>query len=254
MAKFMLATGLAVDYSYVIEHFMAWYSGNPFEVFLLQSRPEGEPTMTTPLVNLRWRLSPKMGLSQQLSIHDHRPTVLFGASLITSIGEFALDYQIVHQPFKPFNPFRSALNLTARLQLGSYSTSLGTYMQPDGSIYYSASGSTFLYMGSFGGAQPQQIGGSISKYVIRGRVRDELGNPVEGAALDFSGEMVFTNSRGEFLMRVKRPSRYSLTVVPAEFLLPGLWEVVSAPSEVTAGAESRAIPLEIILGHPEETQ
>jgi hypothetical protein len=223
------------------------------EVFVLQSRPEGQPTLTTPLANLRWRLSPKMGLSQQVSFHDHRPTVLFGASLITSIGEFALDYQIVHQPFKPFNPFRSALNLTARLQLGSYATSLGTYVQPDGSIDYSASGSTFLYMGGFGGAQPQQIGGSISRYLIRGRVRDELGNPVEGAALDFSGEMVFTNSSGEFLMRVKRPSRYSVTIVPAEFLLPGLWEVVSAPSEVTAATESRAVSLEIILRHPENT-
>jgi hypothetical protein len=221
------------------------------EVFVLQSRPENQPSVTTPLANLRWRLSPRVGLSQQISIHDHRPTVLFGATLITSIGEFGVDYQIVHQPFKPLNPFRSALNLTARLQLGSYSTSLGTYVRPDGAVDYSASGSTFLYMGSFGGAQPQQIGGRMSQYVIRGKVRDTAGNPVEGAALDFGGELVFTNSSGEFLLRVRRPSRYALTVLPAEFLLPGVWEVLSAPDEVTASAEPRAVPLEIILRHPE---
>ncbi len=221
------------------------------EVFVLQSRPENLPSMTTPLANLRWRISPRVGLSQQISIHDHRPTVLFGASLITSIGEFGVDYQIVHQPFKPLNPFRSALNLTARLQLGNYSTSLGTYVRPDGAVDYSASGSTFLYMGSFGGAQPQQIGGRMSQYVIRGKVRDTAGSPVEGAALDFSGELVFTNSSGEFLLRVRRPSRYALTVLPAEFLLPGAWEVVNAPDEVTASVEARAVPLEIILRHPE---
>jgi hypothetical protein len=221
------------------------------EVFLLQSRPENQPSVTTPLANLRWRLSPRVGLSQQISIHDHRPTVLFGASLITSIGEFGVDYQIVHQPFKPLNPFRSTLNLTARLQLGSYSTSLGTYVRPDGAVDYSASGSTFLYMGSFGGAQPQQIGRRMSQYVIRGKVRDTAGDPVEGAALDFGGELVFTNSSGEFLLRVRRPSRYALTVLPAEFLLPGAWEVLSAPDEVTASAEARAVPLEIILRHPE---
>jgi hypothetical protein len=207
--------------------------------------------MTTPLANLRWRISPRVGLSQQISIHDHRPNVLFGASLITSIGEFGVDYQIVHQPFKPLNPFRSALNLTARLQLGNYSTSLGTYVRPDGAVDYSASGSTFLYMGAFGGAQPQQIGGRMSQYVIRGKVRDTAGSPVEGAALDFSGELVFTNSSGEFLLRVRRPSRYALTVLPAEFLLPGAWEVVSAPDEITASVEARAVPLEIILRHPE---
>ncbi|MFL5401516.1 MAG: carboxypeptidase-like regulatory domain-containing protein [Gemmatimonadales bacterium] len=224
------------------------------EVFLLQSRPERQPATTTPLVNLRWRLSPRLGLSQQISFHDHRPTVLFGANLVTSIGEFAVDYQIVHQPFKPLNPFRSALNLTARLQLGSYSTSLGTYVRPDGAVDYSASGSTFLYLGAFGGAQPQQIGGRISQYVIRGNVRDETGNPVEGAALDFNGELVFTNSSGEFLLRSRRPSRYALTVQLPEFLLPGVWEVMSAPTDVTASEEGRAVPIQIILRHPEAGQ
>jgi hypothetical protein len=124
-------------------------------------------------------------------------------------------------------------------------------VRPDGAVDFSASGSTFLYMGSFGGAQPQQIGGRMSQYVIRGRVWDTEGNPVEGAALDFSGEMVFTNSSGEFLLRVRRPSRHALTVLPTEFLLPGAWEVLSAPDEVTASAEARTVPLEIILRHPE---
>jgi hypothetical protein len=224
------------------------------EVFLLQSRPEGQPVATTPLANLRWRLSSRVGLNQQISIHDGRPTVLFGASLITSFGEFGADYQIVHQPFKPLNPFRSALNLTARLQLGSYSTSLGTYVRPDGAVDYSASGSTFLYMGTFGGAQPQQIGARLSQFIIRGRVRDEVGNAIEGAALDFSGVMVFTNSSGEFLLRVKRPDRYALAVMPAEFLLPGSWEVLSAPAEAIATSEERAVPIEIILRHPGSPQ
>jgi hypothetical protein len=176
--------------------------------------------------------------------------VLVGASLMTPIGEFVADYQIVHQPLKPFNPFRSALNLTARLQLGQYSTSVGTYVQPDGSVDYSASGSTFLYMGSFGGAQPQQVGGRMARYVVRGRVRDESGNPVEGAAVDIGGQVVFTNSRGEFFHRVGRPGRSSLAVLPGEFLLPGQWEVVSAPAEAVAGSETAA-GIEIILRHPD---
>jgi hypothetical protein len=217
------------------------------EIFVLQSRPQGQPSVTTPLANLRWRLSPRVGVSQQISLHNGRPTVLVGATLVTSIGEFGVDYQVVHQPFKPFNPFRSTLNLNARLQLGSYSTSIGTYVRADGAVDYSASGSTFLYMGSFGGVQPQQVGGRIARYVIRGSVKDEAGAAVEGAALDFDGEVVFTNSSGEFLLRARRPILYRLAVLTGEFLLPGNWEVVTAPGEVTAADEARAESITIVL-------
>ena len=221
------------------------------ELFLLQSRPEGQPVVTTPVANLRWRISPRIGLSQQVSLHDGRPTVLFGASLMTPVGEFAADYQIVHQPLQPFNPFRSALNLTARLQLGSYSTSLGTYVRPDGAVDYSASGSTFLYMGTFGGVQPQQIGGGgMARYVVRGSVRDDQGNPVEGAAVQLNSEVVYTNSTGELFLRSKHPQPYAIKVVLEEFLLPGEWEVLSAPEKVTAAEERTAAPITIILRRP----
>jgi hypothetical protein len=192
-------------------------------------------------------LSPHFGLSQQVVFHDGRPTVLCGASLRTSFGEFALDYQIVHQPLKPLSPFRSALNLTARLQLGSYSTNLGTYVRPDGTVDYSASGSTFLYMGSFGGVQPQQIGGAMARYVVRGTVRDETGNPVEGAAVKLNEEVVYTNSAGEFFLRVRHPEHYTLSVATEGFLLPGHWEVVRAPAAVVASSEKQVSVVEIVL-------
>ncbi|HET7107570.1 MAG TPA: NrfD/PsrC family molybdoenzyme membrane anchor subunit [Candidatus Acidoferrum sp.] len=41
MAKVMLATGLIVAYGYFIEFFMAFYSGNKFDVFLAQQRLHG---------------------------------------------------------------------------------------------------------------------------------------------------------------------------------------------------------------------
>ena len=217
------------------------------ELFLLQSRPSERAASTTPILNLRWRVSPRLRLMQQLSLHERRPTILFGANLITALGEFGVDYQIVHQPFQPFNPFRSTLNLTARLQLGRYSTNLGTYVLPDGSVDYSASGSTFLYMGSFGGVQPQQIGQSLGRYVVRGTVRDEAGAPVEGAAIGLNGEVAFTDSRGEFFVRARRPQRYELTVPLTEFLLPGQWEIVTAPGEAIAQPEDGARGIDIVL-------
>ncbi|MGH7630519.1 MAG: carboxypeptidase-like regulatory domain-containing protein [Gemmatimonadales bacterium] len=218
------------------------------EAFLLQSRPTGRPATTTPIVNLRERVSARVSLVQQIVAPSDGPRVLFGGSLLTSVGEIGVDYQIVHQPFAPFDPFRSAISLTARLQLGRYSTSLGTYVQPDGRVDYAASAGTFLYLGEFG-VQPHRIGGGggIARYLIRGRVVDEAGAPVEGAAVDLGGEIVFTNSRGEFSLRTRRPARYAVEVRPDEFLLPGAWQVRNAPATVTAAAEERAEVIQIIL-------
>jgi outer membrane protein OmpA-like peptidoglycan-associated protein len=218
------------------------------EVFLLQSRPEGRPTSTTPLANLRWRLGPRLGLMQHVTYHDGRTSVLFGANLLTGFGEFGVDYTVVHQPFQPFSPFRSALNLTARLQLGRYSTSFGTYVRPDGAVDYSANGSTFLYTGGWTGAEVVPTGsGSIARYLVRGTVRDEHGAPVEGAALDIGGQVVFANASGAFFLRTNRPRRFPLIVRLDEFLLPGRWALVSAPDLVEARGERDAPELEVVL-------
>jgi Ni/Fe-hydrogenase subunit HybB-like protein len=41
MAKVMLATGLIVAYGYIVEIFMAWYSGNQYEGFMILNRMRG---------------------------------------------------------------------------------------------------------------------------------------------------------------------------------------------------------------------
>jgi molybdopterin-containing oxidoreductase family membrane subunit len=41
MAKVMLATGLIVAYGYGVEAFMAWYSGSPYESYMIQNRLAG---------------------------------------------------------------------------------------------------------------------------------------------------------------------------------------------------------------------
>jgi Ni/Fe-hydrogenase subunit HybB-like protein len=41
MAKILLATGLIVAYGYMMEAFIAWYSGNPFEQYMMNNRATG---------------------------------------------------------------------------------------------------------------------------------------------------------------------------------------------------------------------
>src|SRR5512142_2966031 len=50
MAKIMLATGLIVAYGYTMEAFMAWYSGNAYERYMILNR------MTGPYARMYWAL------------------------------------------------------------------------------------------------------------------------------------------------------------------------------------------------------
>ena len=43
----MLATGLIVAYGYMMETFMAWYSANNYEEFLIQESHDGDYAVFT---------------------------------------------------------------------------------------------------------------------------------------------------------------------------------------------------------------
>ena len=218
------------------------------DAYLLQSRPSVGPATNTPIVNLRERIIPRLALIQQLAWNDgDRVTVQFGGELVLPFGDVGVSYQIVQQPFQPLDPFKSVLSLSARLQLGRYATSLNTTFMPDGSVNYIATAATYLYFGQFGGMQPNLVQTQLGRFVIRGRVVDEAGQPVDGAAIALDGDMAFTNPEGQFLVRVGRPRDYRVTIRFAEFLLPGQWEVVSAPATIKALPEDRAPSHDIVL-------
>jgi hypothetical protein len=219
------------------------------ETYLLQSRPSNGTLRNTPVINLRERVTRRVSLLQQLIWNDGDLTVQFGGDVVLPLGDLSVSYQLVQQPFAPEEPFKSVLSVSARLQLGRYATSVNTTVLPDGSVDYLATASTFLYLGQFGGLQPNAVGGGMrpGRFVLRGRVLDESGLPVEGAAISLNSELAFTNAEGQFLIRVNRLDDYRVQVRPEEFLLPGEWEVLSAPATIRAEREDRAQSADIIL-------
>ncbi|HLZ26249.1 MAG TPA: NrfD/PsrC family molybdoenzyme membrane anchor subunit [Chloroflexota bacterium] len=92
MARFTLATGLAVDYSYLVEHFMGWYSGNQFEQFLLSDRAFGPYGIFYWLV-----LACNVGVTQLLWFKRIRtaPLLLFVVSILINVGMWTERFMIV---------------------------------------------------------------------------------------------------------------------------------------------------------------
>ena len=102
MAKVMLATGLIVAYGYMMETFMAFYSGNPFDKFAFINR------MTGPYAFFYWMLiACNIAIPQTLWIRRVRTNVpaLFVISLIVNVGMWLERFVIVvislHRDFLP---------------------------------------------------------------------------------------------------------------------------------------------------------
>ena len=96
--------------------------------------------------------------------------------------------------------------------------------------------------GDRGSAQHYSIGSSM----LRGRVVDTKGQPVEGAALLIDDIPVFTDSDGRFFLRERRPHTHKLQVLADKFLNGGSYEVESAPFAVKA-TKNAAEPETLII-------
>jgi Ni/Fe-hydrogenase subunit HybB-like protein len=102
MAKVMLATGLIVAYGYMMEAFFGWYSGNPFERYMIYNRMHG------PYAGYYWALILCNGLAPQLlwfkKIRENL-LVLWLISIVVSIGMWLERFVIVvtslHRDFLP---------------------------------------------------------------------------------------------------------------------------------------------------------
>jgi len=102
MGRVMLATGLVVTYGYLVEAFMAWYSGNIYEQFMMMNRFAG------PYWWAYWALILCNGLVPQLLwFHRVRHSIplLFLVSIVVSIGMWLERYVIIvvslHRDFLP---------------------------------------------------------------------------------------------------------------------------------------------------------
>ena len=102
MTKVMLATGMIVAYGYANEAFFAWFSGNPYESFMMYNRMAG------PYAVFYWSLIAINATMIQLfwfrSVRDNIP-LLFVLSLLVNVGmwleRFIIIVTSLHRDFLP---------------------------------------------------------------------------------------------------------------------------------------------------------
>jgi molybdopterin-containing oxidoreductase family membrane subunit len=102
MAKVMLATGLIVAYGYLMELFIAWYSGNPFEQFMVLNRLQGPYRLQWLALILCNVLTPQLIWFKRVR---NSVLLLFCIAIVVNIGMWLERYIIIvvslHRDFLP---------------------------------------------------------------------------------------------------------------------------------------------------------
>lgn len=102
MARVMLATGLIVAYGYMIETFMSWYSGSPFESYMMLNRMGGPYAFWYWMLILCNILIPQLLWFQRVRA---KPALLFAVAIVINVGMWLERFIIVvtslHRDFMP---------------------------------------------------------------------------------------------------------------------------------------------------------
>src|SRR5258708_37419902 len=213
-----------------------------------ESKPKNGETTSILSGTVRENFSSRFSLLQLISRTAGQTTFSFGGDFTSNRLLLRADYQNVYLPFRPDRPFQQALALNVALCIaGPLQLTAASNVAPDGHLRSSFGASTYLYRfrGMMMNANSDSF--SIAKYVVQGVVDDDQGAPVEGAALHIGKEVAYTDSSGRFLVRFSKRGPFPLSVVPEEFITNGAYEVVSAPSQVSAESEDNSRDVQVVV-------
>src|SRR6266496_4056110 len=187
-----------------------------------QSKPNSGETSTILSGTVRESFSSRFSLLQLISRTDGQTTFAFGGDFTSNRLMLRADYQNVYLPFRPDRPFEQALALNVALRVsGPLQLTAASNVAPDGHLRYSFGASTYLYR--FRGMMAAQTETfSIAKYIVQGIVKDDHGDPVEGAALHIGKEVVYSDRSGHFLARLSKHGPFALSIVFEEFIANGV--------------------------------
>ncbi len=227
-----------------------WFNRVDTGVDYMRSQPSLGPAFHSIIATVRERITPRLSFSQFITTGSGQTYVSFGGNFLSNRFSAGIEYQTIFLPF--LTPGRSqfkqviAINLRLRLW-GGVELNAASDVTPLGKVRYTTYATGYAYRGGSFQQSSAAAGGAFYDFVVRGRVVEEGGQPVRGAAVKIDDDIVYTDSQGAFLQRRKKQKDGNLSVALDQFILPGNYQVVSAPSTVKAAREESAELYEVVL-------
>ena len=166
----------------------------------LESRPNNAAKTRSFIANFSEVLTPRWNVTEVITRSHGQSTIAFGGGFLSNLVSVSADYETYYVPQRNSSPFVQAMIVDLQIHLfRGVTLHGGSFVAPDGSLRYTADATGIMTRepaGGGGSAQHYSIGSSI----LRGRVVDSKGQPVEGAALLIDSVAVFTDSDGRFFL------------------------------------------------------
>jgi hypothetical protein len=215
---------------------------------LFHSREDRGPSLTSFIGMLREVLCPRLTLAQVVNHSNGSTNFSWGGDFLSNPITVGVNYQTVYSPFFPNSPFRQLLLLNLHLQpTHLFQVTTATYVGIDGTVKYSTYGGLLGYRGDSDPAAPSHF--KFPRYIVQGKVVDQNGDPVRGAALKIDKELVFSDEDGEFFTRRKHRHAIHIDVELKDFAVAGNFSVRSCPSTAWPALPDSAATLVVVLEH-----
>ncbi len=215
---------------------------------LFQSRADVGPASKIYMAGSRFTLNSRLTVSGLVSRSDHQTSFGVGGELTSNRLSLGVNSQMVYVPLNLERPFQQAIGVNASAYLfGDLRATIASFVTPDGKVRYTFGFSRFFYRQQGLAMGPSGPSYQFAKYVLSGVVTDERDNPIEGAAVHVGKQVAYSDRRGEFMVRLDKRGPYAILVAADEFIAPGFYETLSAPSIAAAQPEDAATPIRIVL-------
>ena len=182
-----------------------------------------------------FKLNSRLVVRQNFSRVDGTNSYSGGATWLSNRISFSVDNQLYVSPLAASFGGKSILQawtFDVRLRTPHHTTvNESTFVDATGKMMWGGylSGLRYERVGSSSVAEQSS---SFAKYIVYGKVVNEEGKGVWGVAVQVGGEMVYSDSNGEFFIHVRNSKPLSLTVVPASSMQTAWWKLHNAPATV----------------------
>ena len=188
-----------------------------------------------------FRVSPRLAIRQDFNRIDGQNNFSFGGDWVSNFISISVDNQVYVSPIASAFGGKSvfqAWTFSIRMRAPHGTTAnINTMVDPNGQMRWGG----YLSGLRYDSIAPQRSTTPLfSKYIIRGKVLDEVGNGVWGIAVKVGQELVVTDEAGEFYLDVKNTKPMPVAVAKESSLQVAYWHLTSAPA--TARGQLEAAP------------
>lgn len=219
-------------------------------MFLRQEISQREP-LNSFIFSADEKLSPQLTITESYTRNGSANTISGGARFVSNLLTLGVGQQLYYSALAGQNKVANLWTFNFSLRVyRNVRIHADSFVSESGKVRYTFWMDGLRFQRNAQDALPgaeQYPNMRFGKFIVRGVVVDEAGQPIWGVYVKVDGQSAYSDNAGAFLLHFSEGQTYPVVVLPEQSLSPSLYEVVSAPVTVRAETSESAPILRIVL-------